>query len=213
MLTSMTDGIAGGGFPITSVGDSEHLLLDGLRRGDESAIETLVDRYGARIHRLALRMLGDPRDAEEVAQDVLLTVVRKIATFKEEAALSSWIYRIAANAAYQRLRSRRSRAEVSLEPFLPVFDEEGRHAEPVIDWSSRLGDAAVARETREAIERGISRLAPEYRIVVVLRDIEGLSTEEAAAALHLSVAAVKSRLHRARLFLRQELTRLFPPAH
>jgi len=150
-------------------------------------------------------MLGDPRDAEEVAQDVLLTVVRKIATFKGEAALSSWIYRIAANAAYQRLRSRRSRAEVPLDPFLPVFDEEGRHAEPVIDWSSRLGDAAVAREAREAIERGISRLAPEYRTVVVLRDIEGLPNQEVAQVLEISENAAKIRVHRARQALRSLL--------
>ncbi len=185
--------------------------MEGLRRGEASAVDALVDRYGGWIHRVAVRSLGDPRDAEEVTQDVLLTVARKIGTFKEEAAFSSWIYRITVNAAYQRLRSTRSRGEVSLEPFLPVFDEEGRHATPVVDWSSHLDDAAAARETREAIERAVSRLPEDYRIVFVLRDVEGLSNEEVAAALDLSVGAVKSRLHRARLFLRQQLARVFSP--
>ncbi len=188
------------------------MLLEGLRRGEASAVEALVDRYGGWIHRVARRLLDDPRDAEEVTQDVLLSVVQKIGTFKGEAAFSSWIYRITANAAYQRLRSRRARAEVSLEPFLPVFDGEGRYAEPVVDWSSRLDDAAAAREARDAIERGIGRLPEEYRIVLVLRDVEGLSNEEVAAALELSIAAVKSRLHRARLFLRQQLAHLFSPS-
>src|SRR6266542_4694294 len=104
-------------------------LAEGLRRGDASAVEALVGRYGAWIHRVVRRMLDDPRDAEEVTQDVILTVVQKIQTFKGEAALSSWVYRIAANAAYGRVRAQRSRPEVSLEPFLPVFDEEGRHAQ------------------------------------------------------------------------------------
>ncbi len=186
-------------------------LVEALRRGEEGAVETLVDRYAGWIHRVARRLLNDPRDAEEVVQDVLLTVVRKIHTFKAEAAFSSWLYRIAANAAYQRLRAKRARPEVSLEPFLPVFDDEGRHAQRVVDWSHQLDDPAVAGEVRAAIERSLSRLPEEYRVVILLHDVEGLPNEEVAAALGLSVAAVKSRVHRARLFLRQELAHLFPP--
>ena len=192
------------------VAADDEKLIEGLRRGDSDAVETLVDRYGGWIHRLAARLLGDDRDAEETAQDVLLTVVQKIGTFKGEAAFSSWLYRIAANAAYDRQRSRRARAEVPLEPLLPLFDDEGRHVQPVVDWSDRLEDPAVAGEARSALERGINRLPHDYRIVLLLRDVEGLSNEETAAALGLTVAAVKSRLHRARLFLRQELSQLFP---
>ncbi len=184
-------------------------LVEGLRHADPGAVEALVDRYGAWIHRVAARLLGDPRDAEEVTQDVLMTVTRKIGTFKGEAAFSSWLYRIATNAAYERLRSRRGRAEVALEPLLPVFDDEGRHVEPVADWSPQLEDPAVVGEARSALERGIGRLAEEYRVVLVLRDVEGLTNEEVADALGLTVAAVKSRLHRARLFLRRELGQLF----
>jgi len=184
-------------------------LVEGLQRGETHAIESLVARYGARIHRVASRLLGDPRDAEEVTQDVLLAVIGKIATFKGQAALSSWLYRIATNAAYDRLRARRSRAEVSLEPLLAVFDDEGRHVEPVADWSAQLDDPAVAADTRSALESAIRELPADDRLVVLLRDVEGLSTEETAEALGATGAAVKSRLHRGRLFLRQKLAHAF----
>ncbi|MBI2205134.1 MAG: sigma-70 family RNA polymerase sigma factor [Candidatus Rokubacteria bacterium] len=187
-------------------------MIDGLQRGEPDAVAALIDRYGGWIYRVAARLLRDPRDAEEVTQDVLMTIVRKIGTFRREAAFSSWLYRIAANAAYERLRSRRSRTEVPLEPLLAVFDDDGRHVEPVVDWSTQLDDPAAAEETRSAIERGIGRLPTEYRVVLVLRDVEGLTNEEAARALGLTVAAVKSRLHRARLFLRQELAQVFAPS-
>jgi RNA polymerase sigma-70 factor, ECF subfamily len=191
---------------------ADETLVDGLLRGEPEAIEALVARYGAWIYRVARRSLGDPRDAEEVTQDVLMTVVGKIATFRREAAFSSWLYRIAANAACERVRSRRSRAEVPLDPLLGVFDDAGQHVHPVVDWSGKLDDAAVAEETRSALERGISRLPEEYRVVLVLRDVEGLTNEETAEALGLTVPAVKSRLHRARLFLRQELGAVFAPS-
>ena len=186
-------------------------LVQALQRGEPGAVEALLDRYGGWIYRVARRLLNDPRDVEEVTQDVLLAVVRKAQTFKGEAAFSSWLYRIAVNAAYQRLRAKRARPEVSLEPFLRVFDDEGRYIEPVVDWSGKLNDPAVAEETRAAIERSLSGLPEEYRVVIQLHDVEELPNEEVAATLGLTVAAVKSRVHRARLFLRQELAHLFSP--
>ncbi len=200
------------GSTIGKHGCDDQWLVDGLQRGEAGAVEALVDCYGSWIHRVADRLLGDARDAEEVTQDVLMRVVEKIGTFRREAAFSSWLYRIAANAAYERLRSRRSRAEVSLEPFLPSFDGEGRHVHPVADWSRQLEDPAVAWEARSALERAIGRLSEEYRIVFVLRDVEGLTNEQVGDALGLHVAAVKSRLHRARLVLRRELAQLFSPS-
>lgn len=191
---------------------SDQELIEALRRGESDAVEALVDRYGAWIHRVASRMLGDSRDAEEITQDALMTVVRKIGTFRGEAAFSSWLYRIAANAAYESLRYRRTRAEVPLDPLLTAFDDEGRHVQPVVDWSRQLEDPAVASETRSALERAIGRLPEDYRVVLVLRDVEGLTNEAVAEALGLSIAAVKSRLHRARLVLRNELAHLFVPA-
>jgi RNA polymerase sigma-70 factor, ECF subfamily len=187
-------------------------LVDRLRRGDDGAIESLVARYGTWIHRVARRILRDPRDAEEVTQDVLWTALRKIDTFKGDAAFSSWLYRIAANAAYQRLRPRGPRAEVSLDSFLPVFDEAGRLPGPMVDWSARLEDPVVAAESRKAIDDAIAELPDAYRVVFVLRDVEGMSNDEVAHVLGLSIAGVKSRLHRARLALRHQLGELLAPA-
>lgn len=195
---------------MTRTSSADEQLVAGLLRGEAHAVEVLVDRYGGWIHRVASRLLADARDAAEITQDVLMTVVQKIGTFKREAAFPTWIYRIAANAAYGRLRS--SRPEIPIEPLLPVFDDEGRHAARVQDWSRGLDDPAVADELRSALERGISELPEEYRIVLVLRDVEGLTNEEVADALGLTVAAVKSRLHRARLALRPQLAHLFSPS-
>ncbi len=189
----------------------DHDLLEALLREEPDAAGLLVDRHGARIYRVARRFLDDPRDAEEVTQDVLVTAMREIRTFKGEAALSSWIYRIAANAAYGKWRRRRARSEVSLEPFLPVFDADGRHAQPVSDWSREPDDAAMAGELKAAIERSLAELPAEYRAVILLHDVEGLPNEEVAGVLGLTVAAVKSRVHRARLFLRKKLGPVFSP--
>ena len=187
-------------------------LVQGLLREEPGAADLLVDRHGARIYRVARRFLDDQRDAEEITQDIVVTIIRQIRTFKGEAAFSSWIYRIAANAAYCRLRSRRARPEVSLEPFLPVFDADGRHAQPVSDWSREPDDPAVAGELTSAIERSLGELPAEYRAVIVLHDVEGLPNEEVAGILGLTVAAVKSRVHRARLFLRTKLGPVFSPS-
>lgn len=195
-----------------TVRDDDRELVESLRRAEPGAVEALVDRYAGWIYRVAARVLGDRRDAEEVTQDVLMTVVRKIGTFKGESKLSSWLYRIAANAAYERARGRGRRTEVSLEAVLPVFDAEGRHVHPVVDWSREWEDPAVAGEMREVLERAISELPEDYRVVLVLRDVEGVSNEEVARALGLTVAAVNSRLHRARLFVRQQVGSVVAPA-
>jgi RNA polymerase sigma-70 factor, ECF subfamily len=187
-------------------------LVDRLRCGDDGAIEALVARYGAWIHRVARRIVRDPRDAEEVTQDVLWTALRKIDTFRGDAAFSSWLYRIAANAAYLRLRSRGAHPEVSLEPFLPVFDEAGRLTGPTADWSAQLDDPAVASEARAAIAGAIARLPDAHRMVFVLRNVDGVPNEEVAQLLGLSIAVVKSRLHRARLALRRQLAETLAPA-
>ncbi len=195
-----------------TVRNDDRGLVEGLRRRETSAVEALVDRYAGWIYRVATRVLGDRRDAEEVTQDVLMTVVGKIGTLKGEAAFSSWLYRIAANAAYERARGRRRRAEVSLEAVLPIFDDQGRHVQPVVDWSRELENPAVADEMRAVLERAIGELAEDYRIVLVLRDVEGMTNEEVARALGLTAAAVKSRLHRARLFVRHEVGCVVAPA-
>lgn len=196
---------------MTTTAAADRDLVEGLQRRDSRAAERLVEQYAGRVQRVVRRWLSDIRDVEEVTQDVLLIATRKIGQFHGRAALSTWLYRIAVNCARDRLRQRRARQEIALEPSLPIFDADGRRAEPAEDWSRREGDPVVTAEIRLALAQSIGRLPDEYRTVVVLHDVQQLSNEEVATALKLSVPAVKSRLHRARLVLRRKLTHLFSP--
>ena len=189
--------------------DRDHDLLQALRRREPMAAEGLVTRYGERAYRLASRITGNVSDAEEVVQDAFWTVVRKIETFRGDSAFGSWLYRIVANAAYQRLRRRPgSRREISWDEVLPLFDESGRHVAPAVDWSARVEDPALQVELRTALTRAIDALPAGYRAVLVLRDVEGRSHGEIADVLGLNIAVVKTRVHRARLFLRKRLGEL-----
>ena len=186
--------------------DRDQDLLAALRRREPLAAERLVSTYGERAYRLAIRITGNGEDAQEVVQDALWAVVRKIDMFRGEAAFGSWFYRIVANAAYQKLRGRQGgRREVSLDELLPLFDERGSHAAPVADGSPSAADPALQAELRTALTAAIEELPAAYRSVMVLRDIEGRSNAEIANALGLSIALVKTRAHRARLFLRKRL--------
>ncbi len=174
-------------------------LLEALRQHEPTAAERLVTTYGERAYRLATSITGSEQDAEEVVQDAFWTVVRKID-------MGSWLYRIVANAACQKLRSRQSRSrDLSLDEVLPAFDAQGRHVGPMADWSARVDDHSVQTELRMALTSAINELPPVARAALVLRDVEGLSNLEIAEALGLSVPIVKSRVHRARLFLRKQL--------
>ena len=185
--------------------DRDGDLLQALRRREPMAAEHLVTRYGERAYRLASRITGNGLDAEEVVQDAFWTVVRKIDTFRGESAFGSWLYRIVANAAYQRLRRRPSRREISWDEVLPLFDESGRQLAPAVDWSPRVEDPSLQVELRTALSAAIDELPAGYRAVLVLRDVEGRSNGEIAEVLGLNTAVVKTRAHRARLFLRKRL--------
>ena len=186
--------------------DGDAALVDALRRDDPEAPELLVGTYGDRVYRLARRITGGNEDAEEVAQDALWTAARKIQTFKGESAFGSWLYRITANAAYQKLRARRSKArEIALDDVLPALDEDGRHFEPMADWSSRVDEQALQGELRRVLTEAIDALPPDYRTALVMHDVEGLSNPDIAEALGISLPAVKSRVHRSRLYVRQRL--------
>jgi RNA polymerase sigma-70 factor (ECF subfamily) len=173
------------------------------------AVEALVRRYGPKTYRLALRITGSPEDAQEVSQDVLWAVVRKIDTFKGESALGSWIYRIAANTAYQKLRGRPGAEQVSWETLLPAFSADGHLVEIEADWSQGVGDPALQAEARRRLLEAVATLPPEHRAAFVLHDMEGLPNPEVADVLGISLPAVKSRVHRSRLFLRQRLGEYF----
>ena len=189
--------------------ESELALVERLRSGDSTAVEELAAAYGSRIYQLAYRYMKNHEDAEEVTQDVLLKVFRKIAAFRGESALSSWIYRITFNTAMSRLRATRTARTVELET-RPAGaaghrgDQASRTAE-VADWSSLADEACLRSEMRDRLREALHELPPIYRVPVVLRDLEGLSTEEASAALRVKTQTLKSRLHRGRLILRQRL--------
>jgi RNA polymerase sigma-70 factor (ECF subfamily) len=193
--------------------ESDGPLLWALRRQDPSAAERLIARYGSRAYRLAVGITRNAQDAEEVVQDAFWSVIRKIDTFRGDAAFGSWLYRIVANAALQKLRRGTvQRREIALDEVLPAFHEEGEHVAPIVDWSPTITDPTAQASLRDALSCAMDELPPDYRAVVVLRDVEGLSAAEAAQALGLTIPNVKSRLHRARLFLRKRLATAFAAA-
>ncbi len=193
--------------------DPDAALVEALRNDEPGAVESLVNTFGDRVYRLAVRITGQPPDAEEVAQDALWTAARKIHMFKGDAAFGSWLYRITANAAYQKLRSRKGRQhEIAWDQVLPAIDEDGRHFEPMDDWSQRVDEHALQVELREVLRNAIETLPPDYRTAFVMHDMEGLSNPEIAEALGVSLPAVKSRVHRSRLFLRRRLNDYMSPA-
>lgn len=184
-----------------------------LQGGDPAAFDALVDGYGDKIYRLAAGITRNSADAEDVCQEVFLSVLRNIKTFERRSALGTWIYRITTNAALMNLRGKPSVPLVSWEEELPHFRSDGMHQVPVADWSQNPEDALIGEETRAVLHDALMALPPEYRVVVSLRDVEGLSARETAEALNLSVAAVKSRLHRGRLFLRARVSGYFQRGH
>lgn len=186
--------------------DRDLVLVERLRRQETGAVEALVNTYGDRVYRLAIRITGSGPDAEEVVQDALWAAARKIDTFRGAAAFSSWLYRITANAAYQKLRRRRSeRNEVSWDDVLPSFDAKGQQVELGADWSVKMQDPALQAELRAKLGAAIDELPADYRTTFLLHDVEGLSNTEIAETLREKVATIKSRVHRARLFLRRRL--------
>jgi len=187
--------------------DRDASLLEALRAEDPAATEMLVETYGDRVYRLTYRITGSNEDAEEATQDALWTAARKIGTFKGESQFGSWLYRIAANAAYQKLRSRRAKGrEIALDDVMPTLDAEGIHFEPMDDWAPRVDDNAVNGELRDVLEKAIDELPPDYRTALVMHDVEGMPNPDIAETLGISLPAVKSRVHRSRLFVRKKLS-------
>ena len=191
--------------------DIESGLVERLRGGDEAALEALMERYASRVYRLAHGITRNTADAEEVTQDVFLSLFRKIDRFEGRAALGTWIYRVAANAALIKQRGKRFELEVALEELLPTFLSDGHRDEDrsylLADWSQTPEQELFSDETRGVLSRAIDQLPDHYRAVVVLRDVEELSNEEVAEILEEPVATVKSRLHRARMALRERVER------
>ena len=185
---------------------SDQELVEQIKAGDDAAFKALLGRYQERAYRLALSLTKNPADAEEVLQDVFLTVYRKIASFEGRSAFSTWLYRITVNTALMKLRGR-GPAQESIDEYLPQFTMDGRHARMVVDFTHGPEKLLLLKEREQILREAIEALPPDYKVVLVLRDLEGLSNEEVAEVVGASVLAVKARLHRARLALRGRLER------
>lgn len=181
-------------------------LVAELRKGEEGAFLELMNRYSQKAFNLAMRLTRNIEDAEEVLQDVFVTVYNKIDSFEGKSAFSSWLYRITANTAFMKLRKRKNSESVSFEDISSSVKE---------NWAGHTPDdcdenyMSVRHELRAMIEQAVQRLPDEYRTIFVLRDIDGLSNEEVSEMTALSVPAVKSRLHRARMILKKKLQRYY----
>ena len=186
----------------------ERSLIAASKDGDSAALDTLVRIHQDRVYGFAMRMCRNVEDAKDILQETFLGMVRSLREFREESKFSTWLYRIAANACLKKRRrgvhDPAPEQELSLDELMPRPDAEGRKPE-IADWSDDAERALLRGELSGRMEAAIDRLPKEYKIVLVLRDVEGLSAEETAQAVGLSVAAVKSRLHRARVFVRREL--------
>ena len=186
----------------------EQALLTRLQAGDERALAELARAHGPKIFQLAFRYLRNKEDAEEVTQDVLYKVYRNVGAFRGDAALSSWMYRITFNAAMSRLRTAKyqgTQEEVRQEVLADGDDGHLARHDDVADWSDMADERVLRSQFGRRVFRAILALPVIYRAPVMLRDIQGLSTEEASAVLRVKDQTLKSRLHRGRLILRRQL--------
>jgi RNA polymerase sigma-70 factor (ECF subfamily) len=193
----------------TPIPTADQALLARLQSGDERALADLADAYSSKIYQLAFRYLRNKEDAVEITQDVLFKVYRKVDGFRGDAQLSSWIYRITFNAAMSRLRTARyQRAQAEDRRAAAATDEDGLmtpRTPDVADWSDMADERVLRTQLRQRVFRAILALPAIYRAPVMLRDIQGMSTEEASAMLKVKDQTLKSRLHRGRLILRKQL--------
>jgi len=202
----MSEKVADAKMPVRRFANDDDLpIVDRVLAGDTQAFEELVRRHERRIYRTAFAITGNPEDAEDAMQDTFLKVYQHLGEFQRASRFTTWLTRIAVNEGLQRLRRRRKTE--SLDD--PVMSEEDIMPRQVEDWRDNPEKAYATQEIRQFVEEAIRSLPPAYRVVFVLRDVEELSTEEAAEALGLTISALKSRLLRARLMVREALAARF----
>ncbi|MCB0332511.1 MAG: sigma-70 family RNA polymerase sigma factor [Bdellovibrionales bacterium] len=182
-------------------------LVEAFKSGEEAAYVELVRRYTEKVHNLALRITRNESDTEEILQDVFITVHTKIGTFEGKSAFSSWLYRITANTSFMKLRQRKKHSAISIDD----VNQGARDNSWLSDRSDTcdINYMSSRHELRRELQEAVSRLPEEYRMIFILRDVDGLSNQEVGEVLNLSVPAVKSRLHRSRLMLRKKLQRYY----
>ena len=181
-------------------------LVEGFKAGNVAYFNELLERYTQKVHNLAVRITRSEEDAEEVIQDVFVTVYKKVDKFEGKSAFSSWLYRITVNTAFMKLRKRRQTPAISLEDINPSIKENWTGAR---SDSSDVNYLSSRHEIRHELQSAIEKLPEEYKTIFILRDVDGLSNQEVGEVLSLSVPAVKSRLHRARLLLRKKLQKFY----
>lgn len=189
--------------------ETEEILVKEFQEGKLEAYDQIAERYQKKIYGLSFNLCRNQMDAQDVTQEVLLTLYKKINTFQGKSAFSSWVYRITLNATYMKLRSKKKEPNVSLDDMMPSFNGSGFHQEKIQDWSESTESLLFTNETKEIIQKAVDLLPEKEKVVFVLRDVDGLSTEKVSEILDLTIPAVKSRLHRARLFLRKKLSNYF----
>jgi RNA polymerase sigma-70 factor (ECF subfamily) len=185
-----------------STGLDEAELARGIREGDAAAFEQVVRLYGGRLLAVTRRILRDEEAARDAVQDAFVSAYKSRRQFHADARVSTWLHRIAVNAALMKLRTQRRKPEEPIDGLLPGFKDDGHHAERFVAWTEPADVTVSRKETAEAVRRAIDQLPESYRTVLLLRDIEGLDTEEAAKMLGITPNAAKIRLHRARMALR-----------
>lgn len=188
--------------PVTQQVRRDEDLVALAQVGDEAAFTELVHRHESRVYTLALKMLRNPADAEDVLQETFINVLRSLKQFRGESTFATWLYRIAYNGTLMRLR--KSSMAVSLDE--AIEGDESEIPRELTDWSHDPESALLNQETRSEMQAAVDTLSTPLRSVFILRDVDGLSTEETAAVLDVSVQVVKTRLHRARMIMRNRLT-------
>jgi RNA polymerase sigma-70 factor (ECF subfamily) len=185
---------------------SDQELIVEFQKGNQQSFEELISRYSSKVFSLASRLTRNVEDAEEVLQDVFVTVHRKIGGFEGKSSFSSWLYRVTMNAAFMKLRKRKQDQTVPLEELV-----QQAHVVPALQSPehAHVDSLSIRNEMLQALETAIRKLPDDYRPVFILRDVDGLTSREVSRILDLTVPAVKSRLHRSRLMLRRRLNRFF----
>lgn len=186
---------------------SLEISLEALIAGDRAEFARLVDAYSSPIYRLGLRMLGTPQDAEDVLQNTFLNVLTHLSTFEGRSSLSTWLYRIAANEALMLIRKKKPEVNIERSENAQAEDnDEDLLPTQFVDWSALPENELLSGESQKYLDSAIQTLPESMRIVFVLRDVEGLSIKETAEALNLTETNIKTRLLRARMFLREQLS-------
>lgn len=182
---------------------NENEIIEAAKSGDRKAMAELVKSYEKTVYNFAFKICRDPEKAENTMQETFLNVVKSLHQFDGKSKLSTWLYRIVANNCLMDLRKRKHQ-------FVSIDDNDGLYENSFpVEWNALPDNIVENRELKKVLDEAIKKLAPDYRIVFMLRDVQGLSTEETGKITDLSVPAVKSRLHRARAFLRKEINKAF----